>query len=381
MKIIRKTTGIILSALMLLSGLSLMTTAASALESGDFEYTVKDGKAEITGYRGEDVSELVIPDEIDGFKVTSIGRFFVRLSNIEKVTIPEGVKKIKYWAFSDCKKLSEVKLPESLESIGDGAFYKTGIKKITIPAKVKKLSGNPFSMCGSLMSIKVSADNAVYASKKGVVYSKEFDTLVAYPAGRDDSEFTVSGKVKTIGSSAFLGCKKLKKVTFKKGLKAIKSNAFERAGLKSLNLPSTVKKIGTEAFEGSKLKKVSFKGNSKLVMGARVFADCDSLIKVNLPVTKSCKGLTFEYCDNLKTVKISKKIKTIYKCDFLGCGKLREITVPKTVTKIGDNALGFLYEEEEYNAFFLGNLTIKGYKNSAAHKYAKKYSIKFKAIG
>ena len=93
MKIIRKTTGIILSALMLFSGLSLMTTAASALENGDFEYTVKDGKAEITGYRGEDVSELVIPDEIDGFKVTSIGRFFVRLSNIEKVTIPEGVKK------------------------------------------------------------------------------------------------------------------------------------------------------------------------------------------------------------------------------------------------------------------------------------------------
>ena len=46
--------------------------------------------------------------------------------NLEKITIPDGVKSIGEEAFSDCEKLTEIYLPKSIEKIDYWALY--GIK-------------------------------------------------------------------------------------------------------------------------------------------------------------------------------------------------------------------------------------------------------------
>ena len=87
---------------------SVAAVPVSALELWDFEYKVNsDGTATITDYYGE-VTELVIPSTLDGYKVTEIGSY----------------------AFRDCSSLTGITIPASVTSIGDDAFC--GCDKLTI---------------------------------------------------------------------------------------------------------------------------------------------------------------------------------------------------------------------------------------------------------
>ena len=87
---------------------SVAAVPVSALELWDFEYKVNsDGTATITDYYGE-VTELVIPSTLDGYKVTEIGSY----------------------AFRDCSSLTGITIPSSVTSIGDDAFC--GCDKLTI---------------------------------------------------------------------------------------------------------------------------------------------------------------------------------------------------------------------------------------------------------
>ena len=64
---------------------------AGAEVYGDFEYSVSGDTAEITKYKGS-ASTLVIPSEIDGKKVTGIGRMaFASCTTLTDVTIPDSV--------------------------------------------------------------------------------------------------------------------------------------------------------------------------------------------------------------------------------------------------------------------------------------------------
>lgn len=83
---------------------------------------LEDGTLEITGYQGND-TELVIPAEINGKRVTSIGSYaFDGCSSLTGIELPAGITSIGVNAFSGCRSLTEIKLPESLTIIGDYAF-------------------------------------------------------------------------------------------------------------------------------------------------------------------------------------------------------------------------------------------------------------------
>ena len=76
--------------------------------------------------------------------------------------------------------MADVELPEALETIGEAAFYDDdSLKKVTIPKKVKKIASmSAFAYCGSLTAVNVAAGNGVYASKNGLVYTKDMKTLL-----------------------------------------------------------------------------------------------------------------------------------------------------------------------------------------------------------
>ena len=98
----------------------------AAVDDSGLEYEeLEDGTVEITGYSGED-TVVVIPDEIDGRKVTSIGcKAFKECSGLTEITIPESVTSIGNWAFYVCSDLTEITIPESVTSIGCDAFSET----------------------------------------------------------------------------------------------------------------------------------------------------------------------------------------------------------------------------------------------------------------
>lgn len=87
-----------------------------------FSYTVENGTATVTAYRGTD-KNVVIPSSLDGCRVVAIGdRAFADHASLTSVVIPEGVTSIGWFAFSGCVSLQTVTIPASVTSISYGAF-------------------------------------------------------------------------------------------------------------------------------------------------------------------------------------------------------------------------------------------------------------------
>ena len=148
--------GLILCVL-LCGGLG-MTAQAESYD--DFTYEDNENGITITGYTG-DKTELVIPGEIDGKKVTDIGMSaFKKYSSLTSVIIPEGVTNIEDCAFGGCSGLTSVTIPESVTSIKGRAFCEcSGLTSITIPAGVTRIEATAFKGCSGLTSIVVDKEN------------------------------------------------------------------------------------------------------------------------------------------------------------------------------------------------------------------------------
>ena len=69
------------------------------------------------------VRNAVIPAEINGIPVTSIGqRAFMEHANLQSAVLPNGLTTIEAWAFWDCDSLQSVYLPDTLTGIAYRAF-------------------------------------------------------------------------------------------------------------------------------------------------------------------------------------------------------------------------------------------------------------------
>lgn len=88
----------------------------------------------IRSYHG-DITQLIIPDEINDTKVTEIDRFsFMSDMNINEVYVPYGVTYIGNMAFYNCNNLTMIYIPETVKKIGGWAFSGTD-KSFKIYAK------------------------------------------------------------------------------------------------------------------------------------------------------------------------------------------------------------------------------------------------------
>ena len=91
-----------------------------------------DGTATITDYDGT-ATDITVPNEINGLKVTTIGRSAFENKDLTKVVIQDGISIVGVGAFQNNKNLTEVKIPESVTEIGGVAFQFTGLKEIYVP--------------------------------------------------------------------------------------------------------------------------------------------------------------------------------------------------------------------------------------------------------
>lgn len=225
---------------------------ASAETWGDYEYTVlEDGTVEITDYIGDD-TELVIPEEIDGKIVTVIGEYaFAFCETLIEIRIPDSVEVIDDHGFWGCYNLASVTIPDSVMKIGNKAFdVCERLINATIGKGVRTIGEEPFCNCISLKSISVDIENTAYSSdESGALFDKNKTTLIAYPAGNENTTYVIPDSVtninasafsynyglesivipenvKTVDVQAFLSCYALTKITIANGVKSIKEAAF-----------------------------------------------------------------------------------------------------------------------------------------------------------
>ena len=98
------------------------------------------------------MTDLVIPNGLTRIKAYA----FNRCTNITSLTVPEGVTTIDYYAFSGCIGLTSLNLPDSLTTVNSGVFECcTGLTNVTLPNSISDLGSSAFASCVNLTSINV----------------------------------------------------------------------------------------------------------------------------------------------------------------------------------------------------------------------------------
>ena len=232
------------------------------------------------------------------------------------MTIPEGVKTIGNKAFRFCFSLESIIIPESVEIIGESAFANTeGIETISIPSSVTSIGMSVLSFSSSLQSINVDPQNSAYHSDGNCLIENERKILIA---GCNNSVIPSDGSVKEIGPGAF-GGGVFTEFSIPEGVEVIDRNAFESSKLKKISLPDSLSSICQEAFSYCEaLERISIPNNVTFI-GMDAFSNCKSLKSVTIPdgVT-TLEGPLFAGCKSLTEIVIPKSVKTInnafYKC-------------------------------------------------------------------
>lgn len=192
-----------------------------------------------------------------------------------------------------------------------------------------------------------------------------------------------------IGNSAFAGMLRLENVSIPNTVKSIGRNAFSGSiYLKSVNLPASVETIGAGAF---RTNGVDFKG---------VFVDKNnkSFTDVNGMLFDKSKETLYLVPAAGSTIQleIPNTVKTIVDKAAVNCVNLKEVVIPESVTVLGDEV--FTGEKSAVEKITILNpklslpeqltmvtdterLTIAGYDNSTAQRYAEALNIRFEVIG
>ncbi len=201
--------------------------AMNPIVSGDYEYSIQGDEAMLLACVSMD-DTIEVPEEIDGYKITSIYRnAFVSVE------------------------ASKIILPDTVEIIGESAFSDK-LQSLTISANCKEITGNePFIYCAELKEINVSeGGNGEFSSENGVLYNKDKTVLIAYPHQKSDKTFNPPATVTELKKSSFCYNTYLEEVDLSNVVK-IGSYSFEAcSALKSVKLSEDLNFVGNGAFVG-----------------------------------------------------------------------------------------------------------------------------------
>lgn len=247
---------------------------------------------------------VTIPGQVtyngEYYKVLGIKSLtFNRDSNIESVTIQEGVNIIDDNAFFECPNLKSISIPASVNSISEKyncAFFN----------------------CPLIESIKVDENNKTYDSRNdcNAIIETETNSLLL-----GSSNTTIPNTIENIGNFAFYGRANLTSVVIPTSVTSIGSNAFTSCD----SLTSIKVDENNEVFDSrDNCNAIIFKDSNILHTGCKTTIIPDSV--------KSIKESAFAYCHELTEIKIPSSVTKISQSAFFLCTSLKSIDIPDTVT-------------------------------------------------
>lgn len=297
----------------------------------------------------------------------------------KEYVIPETVTEINESAFTNCRNLVTIRFPKTLNSIVEiagGGVYDYG----------HHIAFN----CSSLTDIQVAEGNEKFYDIDGVLFEKtnnyaygDVCLLVKYPGGKTAKEYDIP-----------------------KGVTDIAGSAFDNNYLEEVRIPESVHRVGVSFYNCSNLKIMEIPKYAKFMPYNDIhdsLSPCLEYIKVSAEHAeyRDIDGVVFNkdgteliaYPSGKKgDYTIPKGVVSIHYNAFNGCKSLESIKIPEGVTRI-DSGFGsgcisveipksVTYISEKSVGYYSGsvkihNLTIYGYKNTAAETYADENGFRF----
>ena len=209
------------------------------------EYTVKDGT-------------IVIAD--DAFSGVGYS------SKLKKMTLPTGLYRIGQYAFSKLFSLTEINIPDTVRSIGYGAFSGTGYDADTNYINgglyignwlvaVNNVAMTSFTVQEGTVGVADGKDTSLFPTRAQKITVLELPSSLRYIGSRSFArlritELRLPSELQTLGNGAFASCSALNTVNLGdcSGLESIGEKAFSEAAISEITIPESVVSVGELVF-------------------------------------------------------------------------------------------------------------------------------------
>ena len=309
------------------SGLTSITIGNSVTGIG---YDAFWGCSGLTGVYISDLAAWcnITFSDISANPLYNAAKLYLNNELVTELTIPNTITEIKAYAFYDYSSLTSVTIGSGVTTIGNEAFRNcSGLTSITIPNSVTSIGNYAFNGCN--------------------ITSATMPTTLISSIPKDNLQTVVINGGTSIGERAFLNCSGLTSVTIPDSVTSIGQSAFLNcSGLTSITIPDSVTSIGQSAFLNcSGLTSITIP-DSVTSIGNGAFVNCSSLTTVNWNATNcttagSSSNYIFSGSTSLTTVVIGNNVQAIPAYAFNNCGVLTSITIPSSVTTIGNEAFRY----------------------------------------
>jgi glucan-binding YG repeat protein len=289
--------------------------------SGNYRYTVIDGKATLWNYTGNE-AEPYIPAVVgDGIPVKKIGAgTFCMCKSVTSVNIPEGIESIGFSAFNQTGPLSSVTLPTSLKRTDSHAFLGSGLTAITLPDNLEIIG--PYNFAGTMLTeIKIPESVTSIGER---AFSGTLLTEVTIPPG-----------VNYLGSGAFADAPLDKITVSSQG--ALDNVSSANYYVKTIIIENGPTEIPEYFLYGNTTVRTIVIPESITSLGDYAFLSCSGLTDVTVPSVVLTTGMSTVFAnskDTITTVTIADGVTEIPEGAFDGLTYLEKIILPGSITSI-----------------------------------------------
>lgn len=245
--------------------------------------------------------------------------------NLEEMDVPEKTVKIHTSAFRDCVSMKSLVVRNNCIKIGERAFENcSALEEVELPDGITEIYGGVFNSCRSLKSIRLPANLTILGESA-------FADCVGL------TSITLPETVTKIDDLVFNGCTSITEINMQEGVRKIGKSAFKNCtSLIKVQLPSTVSNIGDAPFRGcSAIRSIQVDSKNKYYKSAPIKRDGSNHVLFN-----KNKSILIAYPASSREVQYDIPDSVVHVCDWAFCEskKLNRITIPDSVREIGEGA-------------------------------------------